>query len=148
MPYCPNPECIYFKDIGEPAEYVDGIHKCIDCKTKLVLEEPCFDVEETGVEEDLVDVIAVDDLPTAEMLKDILHEHGIDSVVEGGGDHISWGCSGSKIKIKVPSSMLSTALPLIKEVLEEEEEEGFECSDCGLAVGEEDKVCPGCGARF
>lgn len=38
--------------------------------------------------------------------------------------------------------------PVPEELRPETETDGFECTACGAKVGEDDKVCPGCGASF
>lgn len=39
MLFCPNPECPYIKEIGKPAEYVEGVTHCSDCGNPLTGEE-------------------------------------------------------------------------------------------------------------
>ncbi|MEE8448960.1 MAG: DUF2007 domain-containing protein [Thermodesulfobacteriota bacterium] len=100
MPFCPNPNCLHLEEVGEPAEYVDGIWLCGECGAELVAERPFVEPEREprGEERDLVEVFILRNPLEAEVVRDALQDNDITCQIRenlggvvGGALSSGWG---------------------------------------------------------
>jgi hypothetical protein len=83
MKYCPNPECPFFADIGEPGEYVDTATRCSDCGAELVTRRPDFSELPTLQWDDMTPVMSIPDAALVPVIESLLAGEGIAHYVHG-----------------------------------------------------------------
>lgn len=124
--FCPNRDCVDFKESGAPGEYREGILVCPRCGARLVpdppvlieAEEPCGDSAEDGdvAPGSFVVVAAFDFEQKADLVASMLLANGVQAVVfktRYGGPNPRIGF-GSAIRVMVPEGQAQLALALLE----------------------------------
>lgn len=83
MKYCPNPQCPYYVDIGEPGEYVDTATRCSDCGAELVEQRPDFSDLPTLQWDDMTPIFSIPDAALVPVIESLLAGEGIAHYVHG-----------------------------------------------------------------
>lgn len=134
-------------------EFRDGFTSCGRCKVDLVHELPVAEVprpDPNAVPEAplrYVEYCGFLSLDEARQSRDLLVAESIawEIVVRPGE-----GEGGEEFWLRVDSTRTRRVATLLGDVplAEGQSEDGFSCGECQAHVAEDDKVCPGCGARF
>jgi hypothetical protein len=123
--FCPNRECVDFRETGEPGEYREGIAVCPKCGTRLVARPPVLHEAEAagpegaGEEEvagPLVAVAAFNFHQDADLAVSMLRANGVQAVTfadDCGTNYASIGF-GSPNRVMVPESQAKLAMALLE----------------------------------
>jgi hypothetical protein len=117
--YCPNPECPIAQQTGEPAEYREGVTRCVDCGADLVRELP--ELQEVSYER-FLPVHEIGNAALLPFVESLLQSSGIRFFVKGIGSGLDF-VSGP-VKVYVEPERADEARELLKEVGEEDEPGG------------------------
>jgi hypothetical protein len=133
-------------------EFREGFTSCGRCDVDLVVELPADDGSQPIPEAmpaaptRLVEYCGFLSLDEARQSRDLLLAEAIAWEItirpaDGGGEEF-W--------LRVDSTQTRRVATLLGDVpvVDEQDAGGFSCGECKAHVGENDDVCPGCGARF
>ena len=125
--YCPNRECLDFKESGAPGEYREGVSVCPKCGARLVPEPPApSEVAERGAESaempdgtpgPLVVVASFNYHQDADLAVSMLLANGVQAYAfadDCGGTDPRLGF-GSLTRVMVPEGDASLALSLLEQ---------------------------------
>jgi hypothetical protein len=109
--YCPNPDCPNARSAGEPAEYREGVTRCVDCGATLVEARP--EPLELAFER-FVPVHEIGNAALLPIVESLLQSSGIRFFVKGIGGGLDF-VSGP-VKVYVEPHRAEEARELVAEV--------------------------------
>ncbi len=102
------------------SEYLEGITECADCGVGLVAELPKFDDNDEALK-----ILRVTGPTEAPMIKELLENNGIDSILQGQAAAATIPAAGdlNEVRIWVAASVLTRAHELIEAFFDDDSAE-------------------------